>query len=213
MPYTKEIMNDFLTQLKKLKALADTGLLYTKNDYDRERYEEILHISLELLAQTSGNSTETLKAMFAPVTDYPTVKTDVRAFILSEDKKKVLLAQESADGKWSLPGGWADIGDSPKETAEKEAWEETGLRVKATNLLAVFDKKCHPHPPQPFYVYKLVFLCEVVSGELNKGFDVLDVQYFDINNLPELSEDRILESQIALVHKKAASGDLSAYFD
>lgn len=206
-------MADFLTQLKKLKALADTGLVYSKDDYNTERYTEMRNIAIELMAESSGNSPETLKAMFAPVTDYPTVKTDVRALILSEDKKQVLLTQESADGKWSLPGGWADVGDSPKETAAKEAWEETGLKVNPIALLAVFDKRFHPHPPQPFYVYKLMFLCETVSGSLNKGFDVLDVKYFNIENLPELSEDRILKSQIELAHKKAIEGDFTAYFD
>lgn len=206
-------MTDFLTAIKKLKALADTGLVYSTDDYNKERYTEIQHIAIELMAEVSGNTTESLHAMFAPVTDYPTVKTDVRALILSDDKKQVLLARESADGKWSLPGGWADVGDSPKETAEKEAWEETGLTVEAKTLLAVFDKRFHPHPPQPFYVYKMVLLCEKVSGELKEGFDLLDVGYFDIDNLPELSEDRILKSQIELLYKKAANGDLSAYFD
>ena len=207
-------MTDYLTQLKKLKALADTGLLYSQNNpYDNERYAELLEISLELMADASGNSTETLKAMFAPVTDYPTVKTDVRVLILSDDKKQVLLTQESADGKWSLPGGWADIGTSPQETAVKEAVEETGLNIKPIALLAVFDKRKHRHPPQPFYVYKMVFLCEKISGVLQKGFDVLDVQYFDIENLPELSEDRILKSQIELVYKKVMDNDLIAYFD
>jgi 8-oxo-dGTP pyrophosphatase MutT (NUDIX family) len=206
-------MTDYLTQLKKLKALADTGLLYSQNEYDRERYNEILDISLELIAESSGNSVPELKAMFSPVTDYPTVKTDVRALILSEDKTKVLLTQESADGKWSLPGGWADIGSSPKETAIKECWEETGLDIATTALLAVFDKRLHPHPPQPFYVYKMLFLCEAISGELKKGFDVLDVQYFDIYNLPELSEDRILKSQIELAYSKVMKKDFIAYFD
>lgn len=206
-------MTDFLTAIKKLKAIADTGLIYSTDEYNTERYTEIQQLALTLMANVSGNSPEQLRAMFAPVTDYPTVKTDVRALILSDDKKQVLLARESADGKWSLPGGWADIGDSPKETAEKETLEETGLTVKATRLLAVFDKRCHPHPPQPFYVYKLVLLCEIIAGELKEGFDLLDVGCFDIDNLPELSEDRILESQIQLVYKKAANGDLSAYFD
>lgn len=205
-------MTDYLTQLKKLKALADTGLLYSQNEYDRERYNEILDISLELIAEASGNSVPELKAMFSPVTDYPTVKTDVRALILSDDRTKVLLTQESADGKWSLPGGWADIGSSPKETAIKECWEETGLDITTTALLAVFDKRLHPHPPQPFYVYKMLFLCEAISGELKKGFDVLDVQYFDIYNLPELSEDRILKSQIELAYSKVMKKDFIAYF-
>lgn len=206
-------MHTVLEQIKKLKALADTGLLYSNNEYDKERYNELHQISLNLLSQVSGNDVQNLKAMFALVTDYPTVKTDVRALVLSPDKKQVLLTRESADGKWSLPGGWADVGQSPQEVAIKEVQEETGLTVTPTTLLAVFDKRKHPHPPQPFYVYKMVFYCEVISGQLQKGFDVLDVAYFDIDNLPELSEDRILNSQIQLVYNKVIANDFIAYFD
>lgn len=177
-------MHDILTQIKKLKSLADTGLLYSSNDYDRERYTELHEISIELMSQVSGNDTEALKAIFTPVQDYPTVKTDVRALVLSEDKKQVLLARESADGKWSLPGGWADVGQSPKEVAVKEVREETGLDVEPVALLAVFDKRMHPHPPQPFYVYKFVIYCHAGSSHLQKGFDVLDVAWKDVDNLP-----------------------------
>lgn len=206
-------MHTILDQIKKLKALGDTGLLYSTNDYDRERYTELHEVSLELMSQVSGNDTEALKTMFAPVTDYPTVKTDVRALILSADKKQILLARESADGKWSLPGGWADVGQSPKEIAVKEVQEETGLDVTPIALLAVFDKRMHPHPPQPFYVYKMVIYCEANSTQINKGFDVLDAAWHDVANLPQLSEDRILKSQIDLVYNKAVNGDLTAYFD
>jgi len=206
-------MHDILTQIKKLKALADTGLLYCSNDYDRERYTELLEISLELMSQVSGNEITALKTMFIPVTDYPTVKTDVRALVLSKDKKQVLLARESADGKWSLPGGWADVGQTPREVAVKEVNEETGLDVTPIALLAVFDKRNHPHPPQPFYVYKMVIYCEATSATLHKGFDLLDVAWHDADNLPELSEDRILKSQIDLVYNKAVTNDFVAYFD
>ena len=206
-------MYDILNQIKKLKALADTGLLYAISEYDRERYNELHEISIELMSQVSGNDVNILTAMFAPVTDYPTVKTDVRALVLSADKKQILLARESADGKWSLPGGWADVGQSPKEVAIKEVQEETGLNVTPIALLAVFDKRKHPHPPQPFYVYKMVIYCEATSLNLQKGFDVLDVAWHDADNLPELSEDRILKSQIDLVYKKAVSNDYVAYFD
>jgi len=206
-------MHSVLDQIKKLKALADTGLLYSTNDYDRERYTELQDLSLELMSQLSGNTTVALKAMFAPVTDYPTVKTDVRALVLSEDKKNVLLARESADGKWSLPGGWADVGQSPKEVAVKEVYEETGLDVRPVALLAVFDKRMHAHPPQPFYVYKMVIFCEATSDKISKGFDILDAAWHDVDNLPELSEDRILKSQIDIVYKKVVNKDFTAYLD
>ncbi|MDO9377123.1 MAG: NUDIX domain-containing protein, partial [Ferruginibacter sp.] len=119
----------------------------------------------------------------------------------------------SADGKWSLPGGWGDIGFSPKEVVVKEFKEETGLDVSVDRLLAVFDKKMHPHPPQPFYVYKMVFLCTALSTEIVPGFDVLDVAYFDINALPELSQDRILRSQIETLFSRIAENNEAALFD
>jgi len=206
-------MHNILEQIKKLKALADTGLLYSTNDYDRERYNELREISFKILSEVSGNDKENLKTMFAPVTDYPTVKTDVRALVLSEDKQQLLLVRESADGKWSLPGGWADVGRSPKEVAVKEVKEETGLDVNPVALMAVFDKRKHPHPPQPFYVYKIVIYCEATSSDILKGFDVLDAAWHEVDNLPELSEDRILQSQIKLVYDKVINNDFTAYFD
>jgi len=206
-------MPAILDQIIRLKSMADTGLLYANNEFDRERYTELLEISIDLMSRVSGNTTTDLTAMFAPVTDYPTVKTDVRALVLSPDKKQLLMARESVDGKWSLPGGWADVGFTPREVAVKEVKEETGLDVVPKALLAVFDKRMHPHPPQPYYIYKLVILCEATSTELANGFDMLDAQYFDINNLPELSTDRILKSQIDLVYQKTINNDFEAYFD
>lgn len=203
---------DILEKAKRLKALSDTGLLYCKNEYERNRYLELQDISLQLLGGLSGQSATELQAAFPPATDYPTAKVDIRGLLLSPDKK-LLLVREQADGKWSLPGGWADVGSSPKETIVKEFAEETGLDVSVKQLLAVFDKRLHPHPPQPFYVYKFVFLCEAISAELNKGFDVLDVAYFDITDLPALSEDRILKSQIEQVYKKVQAAEGTTWFD
>src|SRR5438105_1331989 len=105
----------FLDEIKRLKAIADTGLLYCKNEYDKERYLELQAISLSLLNQLTGSSLEELKFMFPPAKDYPTAKVDIRGIAISDDNK-ILLVKESIDGKWSLPGGWGDIGHTPKET-------------------------------------------------------------------------------------------------
>lgn len=188
------------------------GLHYCNNEYDKERYEEIREICLRMLQTISGHPVEELKESFPLIKEYPTAKVDIRGILLSPEGK-VLLVRESMDGKWSLPGGWADVGYSPTEVIAKEFKEETGLDVIPQKLLAVFDKRKHPHPPQPFYVYKMVFYCEATSFELRKGFDVLDVQYFDIHQLPELSEERILKSQVELVYKKIAAADFEAYID
>lgn len=199
-------------EIKRLRSIADIGLLYCNNEYDKARYLELQEISIRLLSKVSGHSPEDLKESFPLYKDYPTAKVDIRGLVLSFDKK-ILLVKESADNKWSLPGGWADIGHSPKEVIVKEFKEETGLDVIPQVLLAVFDKRMHAHPPQSFYVYKMVFYCTAISSQLDKGFDVLDVKYFDISNLPELSEDRILKSQIELLYKKVIESDCKAYFD
>ena len=201
-----------MEELKRLRALADTGLLYAQNEYDKERYVELREISFRLLQTISGHSADDLKLHLPLANDYPTAKVDIRGLVLSPDKK-ILLVKESVDGRWSLPGGWADVGFTPAEIVVKEIKEETGLDAKAERLLAVFDKRKHPHPPQPFYVYKLVFLCEALSDQINKGFDVLDVDYFPIDDLPPLSEDRILSSQIELLYQKLEAGDCTTLFD
>lgn len=201
-----------LELIKRVKALADTGLLYADSEYDKERYEELVSISLKLLSATSGQPLPVLRDFFMPVSDYPTPKVDVRGLILNE-AREVLLVKESLDGKWSLPGGWGEVGFSPSEVIEKEIKEETGLRAKASRLLAVYDKKCHPHPPQPFYVYKLVFLCDAMAGELDIGFDIADARYFSIDDLPKLSEERILSTQIEQVYKLVTQKNQDVYFD
>ena len=201
-----------LERIKRVKTLADTGLLYADNEYDKERYEELASISLQLMSITSGQSFSVLQDFFMPVNDYPTPKVDVRGLILNE-VNEVLLVKESLDGKWSLPGGWGEVGFTPSEVIRKEIKEETGLDATATRLLAVYDKRCLPHPPQPLYVYKLVFLCEALTGSLSPGFDIVDARYFAMEHLPELSEERILASQIEQVHELAAKEGSSAYFD
>ncbi len=203
---------EILNIAKRIKSISDVGLLYCKNEYDLDRYHELQSISVELMQLLTGKPVEVIKNFYDINKDYPTPKVDVRALILNEDKQ-ILLVKESIDGRWSLPGGWADIGLSPKEVVIKECREETGLTVTCKNLLALFDKKCHNHPPEPHYVYKLVFNCEALISEINKGFDVLDVAYFDIYNLPELSEDRILKSQIELVYNKVINNNVETFVD
>ena len=203
---------EFLNQIKRLKSIAEIGLLYSKNEYDKERYLELQEIAFSLLTKFGELDVEELKFMLPMVNDYPTAKVDIRGVVTTEDHK-ILLVRESVDGKWSLPGGWGDIGYTPKEIIVKEFKEETGLDIIPERLLAIFDKKMHAHPPQPFYVYKMVFYCKALSDEIATGFDVLDVQYFDVKNLPELSEDRILKSQLELLYDKIISNDKEVYVD
>ena len=205
-------MNDLFNDIKQLKNIADIGLLYAADAYDRERYIELHAVSLKMMSRLTDTPFSKMTDFYRPITDYPTPKVDIRALVLNTDHQ-ILLVQERSDGRWALPGGWADIGLTAREVAAKEVFEETGLTVSPTRLLAVFDKKCHPHPPQAYYVYKFVILCSYVSGDLRPAHDILDSLYFDINNLPPLSENRILKSQIELVFQKAHTNDIETYFD
>ena len=203
-----EILND----LKRLKNIADIGLLYSQDPYDRERYTELHEISLKMMSHLTDTPLSKITDFYAIPNDYPTPKVDIRALVLN-NMNQILLVQERSDSHWSLPGGWADIGLTAREVAVKEVLEETGLTVSPTRLLAVFDKKCHPHPPQPYYVYKFVILCQWVAGDLQQAHDILDARFFDITDLPPLSENRILKSQIELVFQKAQTNDFETYFD
>lgn len=198
--------------LKRLKTIADIGLLYAKDEYDTERYEEIKAISLDLMSRLLDEPITTVNGFYKQETDYPTPKVDVRAFVLNE-KQEILMVQEQADGLWSLPGGWADVGFSPSEVAVKEVKEETGLDVSPLSMVAVFDKKCHPHPPQAYYVYKMVIHCKILTTNLLKGFDILDTAFFAVDNLPPLSTHRILKSQIEVVFNHIKEEKKEAIFD
>lgn len=201
-----------LNIIKQIKAISETGLVYATDPYARERYEELKQISLKLMAHMADSSIEVLQDFFMPEKDYPTPKVDVRGFVLN-DKDEILMAKESVDSKWTIPGGWADIGNTPSEIAVKEIQEETGIETEAVRLLAVYDKQVHPHPPEPYYIYKLIFLCRIVGGELKAGFDMLGADFFSLDNLPELSTDRILEDQLKHLFKLTKSMDYEVYFD
>ena len=200
----------FLTIIQRVQALANTGLTFASGPYDLERYEELRELSVEMFSLISEEKIEKLEKLFVVEPGYQTPKVDVRALV--EKEGKILLVKEKADERWSLPGGWADVGYTPSEVAVKEVREEANLHVKAERLLAVFDKRCHPHPPYPEYTYKLCLSCKIESGEMQAGLETLEVAFFDPMDLPELSEERITASQIALVYDIYKEGK-SSYCD
>ena len=136
---------------KRVRALAQNGLVYSLSEYDTERYEELTHLSDRITALATGLDEADVASGYRPATDYVTPKVDIRAVVFNE-KEEILLVREKADGRWSLPGGWSDVGYSPKEVAAKEVKEETGLDVRPVRLLAVMDMSKHPHPVIPYYV-------------------------------------------------------------
>ena len=176
MPRSKELI--LLAQ--RIRALSQTGLVYSLSEYDTERYEELSRLSDEITALAQ---------------EYVTPKVDIRAVVFNE-KDEILLVREKMDGCWSLPGGWSDVGYSPKEVAAKEVKEETGLDVLPVRLLAVMDMSKHPHPAIPYYVYKFFILCELKGGSFTETFDILGKGFFRLEELPPLSLERVLPEQI-----------------
>ncbi len=201
----------WLEWAKQLQAIAQTGLTYSKDPFDIERFEAIRKISIEIMNHYTDVEEKKIKNLFAKETGYATPKVDIRAVVVKDHK--VLLVREKSDNAWSLPGGWADIGLSPGEVAAKEVKEEAGLDVQATRLLAVFDKKKHPHPPSPYHVYKMFILCEILGGSLTPGLETRDVQFFAENEIPPLSKSRVTESQLELIFKSINSPGHPVYFD
>src|ERR1700748_45247 len=163
---------ELLNIAKRLKSMSHLGLTYANNEYDTDRYKELEQISIELMNMTTGHPLELLTTYFHQRKEYITPKVDIRAVIFNEEKE-ILLVKEKSDGRWSLPGGWADIGLSPTDVAVKEALEETGFTVKPVKLLAVMDKRCHTHPPELDYVYKIFIHCHIIHGEYHPAFDIL----------------------------------------
>ena len=206
-------MNTQLDKIKRLMALAETGIVFAANDYELERCQEQRELCLELIAELTHKDLQQIDDFYMSPMQYPTPKIDVRAFVLNE-AGQLLMARESMDGKWAIPGGWTDIGFSPAEVVVKEVFEETGINVKVMRLLAVWDTKCHAHPPAAFHIYKMVFLCVADDfTTLNKGFDILDVSFFDKDSLPELSTNRIVKSQIETLYESVTSDRIDTIFE
>ncbi len=185
---------NWLHWAQQIQALAQAGLIYTEGVYDRERYLALQRIAAEMMAFGSNGNTQQILDLFTQESGYPTPKIDVRGVVFRDGK--ILLVKERADGGWTLPGGWADVGDSPAECAVREIREESGFDARAVKLLAIYDRSRHGHPVHPNYVYKLFFLCELLGGTAVPSIETEAVDFFAVDNLPPLSLSRVTAVQI-----------------
>jgi ADP-ribose pyrophosphatase YjhB (NUDIX family) len=203
----------WLVLAREIQAMAQTGLAYTKDVYDRQRYERLRQLAAGIMADAAGMDTEVVEGLFAKQTGYATPKVDVRGAVF--EGGKILLVQERSDpGRWTLPGGWADVNRSPSECIIAEVREEAGLEVRPVKLAAVYDRSRHPHvPPYPFHIYKMFFICEAVGGVPSPGIETEGVAFFAPDKLPKLSLARVLDYQIARMFVHAKSLDLPTEFD
>jgi ADP-ribose pyrophosphatase YjhB (NUDIX family) len=172
---------------REIFSLAQAGITYSSNEYDIQRYKRLQEITAEMLANQSELSREAILKSFSMQNGYATPKIDVRGAVIRDGK--ILLVKEKADGKWSMPGGWGDIGDAPAEMVAREVWEESGFRVNVDKVVGLYDAN-RLQPFEFYHVYKLVFLCSIISGEPTPSIETLDVDFFGMDNLPPLSEIR-----------------------
>jgi ADP-ribose pyrophosphatase YjhB (NUDIX family) len=198
----------------RLAALAQDGLTYAPSDYDLDRYQQVGRLAAELLAVLSDRPADELALELGRDSGYATPKVDVRGAVFDE-RERVLLMREKADGLWSLPGGWADPGEAPSAAVTREVLEESGYQATAVKLISCWDRDLQGNPPPlPVHVYKLFFLCRHDGAvQPPQALETLDVGWFGLDALPPLSLGRVNHRQLAraLAHHRDPS--LATEFD
>lgn len=179
----------------QLQSIAQAGLTYSRDPYDIERFEAIQKLAAEITAVHTNLSPSQILPIFAAESGYATPKIDVRGVVFRDEK--LLLVRERSDGLWTLPGGWADVGDAPSTAVTREIAEESGFVTEAVKLLALYDRNQHPHPPIPAHTYKLFFLCRIIGGSAQTSLETDQVGFFARDAVPaNLSLSRVLPQQI-----------------
>ena len=204
----------WLLWAREMQALAQTGLALTRDPYDRERYQRLRGLAARIMTEHRGQDVQPIEALFAGDIGYATPKLDVRGAVFRDSR--LLLVRETADGdRWTLPGGWADVNESPFESVVKEVREEFGFDVRVAKLAAVWDRARHPHVPSyTFHIWKLFFVCEIIGGEARGGLETSAVEFFAEDELPrDLSISRVLLPQLRRMFEHMRRPELPTDFD
>lgn len=194
----------------ELQSLAQAGLTYSKDTYDIERFERIREISAEIVAHKSDIPIDKVKNLFCNETGYQTPKLDTRAAVFKDEK--ILLVREN-NGKWSLPGGWVDVNVSVGENAVKEVKEESGLDVKTKKIIAVQDRNRHNLPIYAYGICKIFILCDLIGGQFKENIETTGFDYFTLDNLPPLAEEKNTSEQIKMCFEAYKSDSWQVQFD
>lgn len=192
----------WLAWAREIQALAQSGLAYSRNEYERLRCRRLMEIAAQIVeAHTDLPGEEVLQSL-SMQPGYATPKVDVRGAIVRAGQ--ILLVQERSDGRWCMPGGWADVGDLPSEVVVREVWEESGFVAVPRKVVGVYDANRGGHPLEFYHAYKIIFLCEITGGHARPSHETLEVGFFDFDDLPPLSSHRTnrrhLDEVLAHIH-------------
>ena len=204
-------MSILLDRARRLLALAHTGLHYTENEFEKERYDEVIRIATDLIANGEGYRADHLQAVWQVEAGYVTPKLDVRGAIFRGEE--VLLVRERSDGHWTVPGGFADVNESPSVAILKEIEQESGYTARIVKLAAVHDRNIHNYPAFMFHLWKLLFVCEITGGAPQESMETDGVGFFRLDALPMLSTGRITAAQLRMLHKHYLNPQLATEFD
>ncbi len=204
----------WLDWVQRLQAIAQNGLTFAQDPFDIERYAQIREVAAEMLAAGGEADITPIRALFAQEIGYATPKVDVRGVVFRDET--ILLVREKLDGgRWTLPGGWVDVGEPPSLAVEREVWEEAGYRVKAAKLLTLYDRNKHDHPAYIFHAYKLFFRCDLLdeAQSLLPNAETEETGWFAVDALPELSVGRVTVAQIERMFAHKHHPDWPTDFD
>lgn len=200
----------WLAWAREIFSLSQAGLAFSKNPFDIARYKRLQEITAEMIASESDLALQAVLESFSMQAGYITPKIDVRGAVVRDGK--ILLVQEGSDGRWAMPGGWADLGNAPASVAEREVWEESGYHVRADKVIAVIDAN-RIEPMEFYHAYKIIFLCTLLDGEPRPSIETLAVEFFAPDHLPPLSILRTNESMLAEVFAHIVDPGRPAAFD
>ena len=207
------MQSKWLEWAQQIQAIAQKGLLYSKNTYQIEDYKLLRNIAAEIISNHTRIEQSEILDLLVQEIGYPTPKVGVFAAVFEDDK--ILLVKERSDGLWTLPGGFAEVGESPGEVAVRETFEESGYEVKPVKLLFAYDNNNSKHGHTPFLqgLYKLIFQCEIVGGSPTPSIETAEVDFFTENNIPQLSIRRVTPTQINRIFEHYRNPDLATDFD
>ena len=208
---TEQSKIQWLEWAREIQALGQTGLAFASTQYETERNTRFTEIAAEIVSAFSNVNTPEIMATFLSQSGYATPKVDVRAAVLEYDK--ILLVKEVTDGCWALPGGWADVGDTPSKVAIRETFEESGFDIKPIKMIGVYDANWTGRPLEMFHAFKLIFLCDLIGGEAKVSNETTDVGFFSFDALPPLSINRTNEKHLGEIQAHLKDPGRPTFFD